>query len=80
MDKAKPIGVPALVSVYEEVAKNNPLLRELKASVDYGQVMPTIPQMGRFFSSLGAALELAADGRLSARTALQQAEANMRHD
>jgi maltose/maltodextrin transport system substrate-binding protein len=80
MDKAKPIGVPALVSVYEEVAKNNPLLRELKASVDYGQIMPNIPQMGRFFSSLGAALELAADGRLSARTALLQAEANMRHD
>jgi maltose/maltodextrin transport system substrate-binding protein len=80
IDKAKPIGIPALVSVYESIAKNNPRLRELKASVDYGQIMPNIPQMGRFFSSLGAALQLAADGRLSARTALQEAEANMRHD
>jgi maltose/maltodextrin transport system substrate-binding protein len=80
INKAKPIGIPALISVYESIAKNNPRLRELKASVDYGQIMPNIPQMGRFFSSLGAALQLAADGRLSARTALQEAEANMRHD
>ena len=80
IDKTKPIGIPALISVYQSVAKNNPRLRELKACVDYGQIMPNIPQMGRFFSSLGAALQLAADGRLSARTALQEAEANMRHD
>ena len=80
MDKAKPIGVPALISVFEKIAQNNPRLRELKASVEYGQIMPNVPQMGRFFSSLGAALQLAADGRLSARKALQQAEANMRHD
>jgi maltose/maltodextrin transport system substrate-binding protein len=80
IDKAKPIGIPALISVYQNIAKNNPRLRELKASVDYGQIMPNIPQMGRFFSSLGAALQLAADGRLSARKALQEAEANMMHD
>jgi len=80
MNKAKPIGIPAIISVYEEIAKDNPRLRELKASVDYGQIMPNIPQMGRFFSALGAALQLAADGRLSARTALKEAEANMRHN
>lgn len=80
MDKAKPIGIPAMISVYEQIAKDNPRLRELKACVDYGQVMPNIPQMGRFFSALGAALQLAADGRLSARTALKEAEANMRHN
>src|SRR6516162_3085217 len=78
MDKAKPIGVPALISVFEKIAQNNPRLRELKASVEYGQVMPNVPQMGRFFSYLGAALQLADDGRLSARKALQQAEVNMR--
>jgi len=80
MDNAKPIGVPALVSMYQKLAQNNPRLRELKASVDYGQVMPNIPQMSRFFSALGAALQLAADGRLSARSALLEAAANMRHD
>jgi maltose/maltodextrin transport system substrate-binding protein len=80
MNDAKPIGVPALVSMYQKVSQNDPRLRELKASVDYGQVMPNIPQMGRFFSALGAALQLAADGRLSPRSALLQAAANMRHE
>jgi maltose/maltodextrin transport system substrate-binding protein len=80
MDDAKPIGVPALVSMFQKMAQNNSHLRELKASVDYGLVMPNVPQMGRFFSSLGAALQLAADGRLSPRAALLEAAANLRHD
>jgi maltose/maltodextrin transport system substrate-binding protein len=80
MDGAKPIGIPALISFYEKIAESNPHLRQLKASVDIGQVMPNVPQMGRFFTSLGAALQLAADGRLSADAALRQAEANIRHE
>jgi maltose/maltodextrin transport system substrate-binding protein len=79
MDKAKPIGVPALISFYHKLAQDNPRVRELKASMDYGQVMPNVPQMGRFFSSLGAALQLAVNGRLSPRNALLEAEANMLH-
>jgi maltose/maltodextrin transport system substrate-binding protein len=66
--------------MYQKMAQNNPRLRQLKASVDYGQVMPNVPQMGLFFSSLGAALQLAADGRLSPRAALLEAAANMKHD
>jgi maltose/maltodextrin transport system substrate-binding protein len=80
MDSGKPIGIPALVSFYEKLAQNNPHLRQLKASVDIGQIMPNVPQMGRFFTSLSAALQLAADGRLSAGAALRQAEANIRHE
>jgi maltose/maltodextrin transport system substrate-binding protein len=80
MDGAKPIGVPALISFYHKLAAENPHLRQLKASVDIGQIMPNVPQMGRFFTSLGAALQLAADGRLSAGAALHQAEANIRHE
>jgi maltose/maltodextrin transport system substrate-binding protein len=79
MNKAKPIGIPALISLYQEMAKDNPLLQALKVSVDHGQVMPNIPQMGRFFSSVGAALEIAINGQLSPRAALQEAEANMLH-
>jgi hypothetical protein len=41
-------------------------LRQLKVSVDYGEVMPNIPEMARFFSSVGAALEVATHGRASA--------------
>jgi len=42
MDHAKPIGVPALISLYEKVAPDGPNLRPLEAVVDAGQVMPNI--------------------------------------
>jgi maltose/maltodextrin transport system substrate-binding protein len=77
MYHAKPTGVPALISIYEKLAKDDPLLRQLKAAVEYGQVMPNIPQMGRFFSSVSGALQIATEGRASAPAALQEAEANM---
>ena len=59
--------------------KDNPLLRQLKVSADFGEVMPNVPQMGRFFSAVGAALQIATEGQASAQAALQEAEANMRH-
>jgi len=80
MHDAKPIGVPALISIYEKLAKDNPLLRQLKVAVEYGQVMPNIPQMGRFFSSVSGALQIATEGRASAKAALLEAEANMLHE
>jgi maltose/maltodextrin transport system substrate-binding protein len=80
MNNAKPLGVPALISFYNKLAQNDEHLRQLKASVDAGQVMPNVPQMGQFFSALSAALQLAADGRLSASAALRQAESNLRHE
>ena len=78
MYHAKPIGVPALISLYEKMANDNPLLRQLKVSCDYGQIMPNIPQMGRYFTSVGAALQIATNGQASAQAALKEAEANMR--
>jgi len=78
MYHAKPTGIPALSSIYEKLAKDNPLLRQLNAAVEYGQVMPNIPEMGGFFSSVSGALQIATQGRASAQAALQEAEANMR--
>ena len=78
MNHAKPIGVPALTSSYDRMAKDSARLRELKMSVDYGAVMPNVPQMSRFFSSVSAALQIATSDRASAQAALQDAEANMR--
>jgi maltose/maltodextrin transport system substrate-binding protein len=80
MNNAKPIGVPAMISFFEKLSVNDLRLRQLKTAVDLGQVMPNVPQMGQFFSTVGAALQLAAEGRMSASAALQQAEANLRHD
>jgi maltose/maltodextrin transport system substrate-binding protein len=79
MYRAKPTGVPAVISIYEKLAKDNPLLRQLNAAVEYGQVMPNIPEMGSFFTCVSGALQIATQGRASAQAALQEAEANMRH-
>jgi maltose/maltodextrin transport system substrate-binding protein len=77
-DRAKPIGVPTLISLYETMAKDSALLRELKAGVDQGEIMPNIPQMGRFFSSVGTALQIATEGHASPEAASQEAAAIMR--
>jgi maltose/maltodextrin transport system substrate-binding protein len=77
MNHAKAIGVPALKSLYNKMAKDSPLLRALKMSVEQGEVMPNVPQMSRFFTSVGAALQVATEGRASAQVALKEAEANM---
>lgn len=78
MDHAKPIGVPALISLYEKMAPDSPNLRQLKVVVDAGQVMPNIPQMGRFFTAVGAALQIATEGHAPAEAALREAAATMR--
>jgi maltose/maltodextrin transport system substrate-binding protein len=80
MDQAKPIGIPALISLYNKMANESALLRQLKISVDYGEVMPNIPQMGRFFSSVGAALEIATQGRARPRAALRDAAARIKNE
>jgi maltose/maltodextrin transport system substrate-binding protein len=78
MNRAKTIGVPALVSLYEKLARNDPRLQQLKLAVDHGQLMPNIPQMGRFFNAVGTALQIATEGHASAREALRAAVLNMK--
>jgi maltose/maltodextrin transport system substrate-binding protein len=78
MNHARPIGVPALISLYNRMAKNRPLLRDMKTAVDYGEIMPNIPEMSRFFSTVGAAIQISTTDRASAQAALRDAEANMR--
>ena len=77
MDHVKPIGIPAMISLYDALAQNNPLLGELKRCVDEGEVMPNIPQMGRFWIFFGAALELATTGRSSPAATLAETQRNM---
>ena len=77
MNRAKPIGVPALISLYQSLAHSNAHLRELDASLELGEVMPNIPEMGRFFSSMGTALQIATQGRASAQKALRDAAATI---
>jgi maltose/maltodextrin transport system substrate-binding protein len=78
MNRAKPIGVPALISLYQSLSQSNARLRELDASLELGQVMPNVPEMGRFFSTMATALQIAIEGRASAQKALRDAAATIR--
>jgi maltose/maltodextrin transport system substrate-binding protein len=76
-NRLKPIGIPALKSLYETMSKNDELLREMKVCADDGEVMPNIPQMGRFWGAMGSALQIATNGQASAQAALTEARENM---
>ena len=78
MNHLKPIGIPALTSTYLTLARDDIHLRQLKAAADHGEVMPNIPKMGRFFSAVGTALEIATNGQTSAQEALREAAAHLR--
>lgn len=74
---AKPIGIPALISLYKDLAANDSLLQQMKVCADAGVVMPNIPQMGTFWSSMSSALQIATNGQCSAQAALSEAAATM---
>jgi maltose/maltodextrin transport system substrate-binding protein len=78
MNDAKPVGIPSLISLAEQMIQSNPLLREMKICIEQGEVMPNIPEMGRFWTAVGGALQLATNGQASAKSALQEAADNMR--
>jgi maltose/maltodextrin transport system substrate-binding protein len=77
LDHVKPIGIPAMISLYDELSRNNPLLGEMKRCADEGEVMPNIPQMGKFWTSVATALEVATSGRSSPAAVLEAAQRNM---
>ena len=79
MNHGKPLGIPALISLEEAMVKNDPLLHQFNVCVDAGEVMPNIPQMGRFFSSVGTALQIATTGKATPEAALKEAAATMGH-
>jgi maltose/maltodextrin transport system substrate-binding protein len=76
-NKLKPIGIPALNSLYESMSKNDERLREMKVCADDGEVMPNIPQTGRFWSAIGSALQIATNGQATADAALAEARESM---
>ncbi|MBV9997855.1 MAG: maltose/maltodextrin ABC transporter substrate-binding protein MalE [Verrucomicrobia bacterium] len=72
-----PIGVPALQATYTELAAKDPLVKMTYENVRNGEIMPNIPQMGKFWSSMVAALEVATNGQASPQAALAEAKKNM---
>jgi maltose/maltodextrin transport system substrate-binding protein len=69
-----PIGVPVLKSAYDELAAFDPLIKTTYESAGNGEVMPNIPQMGKFWSSMQTALQIATHGEASPQVALADAQ------
>ena len=78
IDTEAPLGVPALKALADEMSAKNPLIKGTYENALNGVVMPNIPQMGRFWSSMKAAFEIATTGRATPEAALKDARKNMR--
>ena len=60
------------------MSARNPLIKGTYENALNGVVMPNIPQIGRFWSSMKAALEIATSGRATPEAALQSARKNLK--
>jgi maltose/maltodextrin transport system substrate-binding protein len=77
IDRDVPIGVPAHRTFYEELASANETVAASMVNVENGQLMPSIPQMGRFWSATRSALQIATNGQALPAAALEDARRNM---
>ncbi len=68
------IGVPALKALAEELSAKNPLIRITYENALNGVVMPNVPQIGKFWSAMGAALQIATSGQATPQAALDEAD------
>ena len=78
IDAEAQLGVPALKALADEMSAKNPLIKGTYENALNGVVMPNIPQMGRFWSSMKAAFEIATSGRATPEAALKSARKNMK--
>ena len=72
-----PLGTPANKAYYAELA-GDPNIRATMDNARVGEPIPNIPETGRFFPAMDAALEAITQGRQSPKEALDGAAARMR--
>jgi maltose/maltodextrin transport system substrate-binding protein len=77
IDADAPLGVPAIKSLADEMSAKNPLIKGTYENALNGVVMPNIPQMGKFWSSMKAAFEISTSGEATPEVALKDARKNM---
>ncbi len=70
------LGTPANKKYFEELS-TDPKIRATMAIALAGEPIPNIPEMGRFFPAMDAALEAITNGRQSPKDALDGAAARM---
>ena len=71
-----PLGVPANKAYYAELSAD-PRIKATMDNARAGEPIPNIPEMGRFFPAVDAALEAITNGRQAPREALDGAAARM---
>jgi len=76
LDADVPIGVPANKAFYAELAVN-PLIRATMENARAGAPIPNIPEVGRFWTAMDAALEAITNGLQSPKDALDGASGRM---
>ena len=70
------LGTPANKAYYRELSRD-PHIVATMANAQAGEAIPNIPEMGRFFPAMDAALEAITNGRQSPQDALNGAAARM---
>jgi maltose/maltodextrin transport system substrate-binding protein len=76
LDADVPIGVPANKAFYAELSVN-PLIAASMTNARNGAPIPNIPEVGRFWTAMDAALEAVTNGLQSPKDALDGAAARM---
>ena len=71
-----PLGTPANKAYFQELAAD-PRIRATMDNARAGEPIPNIPETGRFFPAMDAALEAVTNGRQSPKDALDGAAARM---
>ncbi len=71
-----PLGTPANKAYYQELSAD-PRIVATMANAKAGEPIPNIPEMGRFFPAMDAALEAITNGRQAPKDALDGAAARM---
>ena len=76
LDADVPLGVPANKAFYAELSVN-PLIKASMENARLGEPIPNIPEVGRFWTAMDAALEAISNGLQSPKDALDGAAARM---
>ncbi len=71
-----PLGTPANKAYFKELS-SDPRIVATMANAQSGEPIPNIPEMGRFFPAMDAALEAITNGRQAPKAALDGAAARM---